>query len=140
MSHRTGKCQSFLASLQSLIWVTKMPERYAGPRAAGNPGVLHVDKRMRAVPLGVVERNRLLRSFPGGAQLSEPERRIPKRTVRLDEEGRISCPLRNTEKALAQLACCPMLTTDQVECQQSVQDGEGSGASPICRQRSRARV
>src|SRR5262249_23884299 len=37
MSDRTGRRQSFLALLQSLIWVTKMPECYRGPRVGDDP-------------------------------------------------------------------------------------------------------
>src|SRR5262249_34929183 len=73
MRDRAGKRETFLALLQSLIWVTKIPEDRGGPGEGHDPGGLSVDKRMRTMPLGVVQRNRPVPLLPGSAQLSEPE-------------------------------------------------------------------
>src|SRR5262245_8285162 len=101
MSGRMGKRQGFLAPLQSPFWVTKIPERYGGVGEAADPGILSVEKRMRAVSLGVVERDRLFQLLPGRAHFSEPQRPSPERKVRLDEETRVARLLGNAEKLLA---------------------------------------
>src|SRR5262249_889218 len=104
MSDHTGERQSFVAPLQSLIGVTEVPERCGSVGEGGDPGVLSVDERMRAVLLRVVKRDCLAQLFPGGGQLSEEERRTPQRKVCLDEEARVSRPLRKVEKLLSRLA------------------------------------
>src|SRR5262245_38677301 len=104
-----------------------MPERYGRPGEGDNAGVLSVDKRMRAVLIRIIELDRLLQMFPGGDQLSQVEGRIPKRKMCLDEETRISRPLRKAKKLLAQLMRNPVFTSDQVKRPQSEENGEELG-------------
>ena len=107
VGHLPGLGERLAHGLQGAVRVAQVPEDVRREAPGEHPGFLPGGERERAVPLRIVEGDRLLEVGQRGRELSQPQQGVPHRPVRLDEVGRGLSPSGHVEELLGHLVRGP---------------------------------
>lgn len=120
-----------MRSSERLIGIAQKPQR-PGPEAqAGHPGIVAIQKDMRPVLLGVVERDAMLQVRARRHELAQPEQGVAHDIVSDQKRTWIVHPSGQREQLLAQLPRPPVLGPQFMELPESAQHRHELGRFPL---------